>query len=232
MTSLAKSEKIKNALRSLPGFALTGSVEIEKCFITRLSIATDSAGALSACRLEVNDAPALFEFYTKGLSEKPKKMFAPYPLFHTPPKSAEELAKRITDWQKEDDWTAISLFKEKKIIGFGLLKRFRSPQATSAIVIRDDYLQKGLGCLVQCIIVEQARLLNIPGFHIKVVSDNYASIRLHEKCGFKQTKNIPPSLYEEIFQYLNKEDKRNGKKAIKRHLIEMTIDLSRNQYND
>jgi RimJ/RimL family protein N-acetyltransferase len=232
MASESKAEKLRCSLVSLDGVAAVEDIEIEGNIINCLTIATSSAGKIIARRTEVSDAPALFEFYTIGLSEKPKKMFAPYPLFHTPPESAEELAKRITDWQKEDDWTAISLFKEKKIIGFGLLKRFRSPQATSAIVIRDNYLQKGLGCFVQCIIVEQARLLNIPGFHIKVVSDNYASIRLHEKCGFKQTKNIPPSLYEEIFQYLNKEDKRNGKKAIKRHLIEMTIDLSRNQYND
>ena len=223
MNYSGKIEKLKNVLNALPGVAVTESIGIEKDFITCVSMTTNSAGTIKACRTEVKDAPALFEFYTTGLSEKPKKMFAPYPLFHTPPESARDLAKRIADWQKENDWTAISLFKDEKVIGFGLLKRFCSAQATSAIVIHDNYLQKGLGCLLQHIIVEQARLLNIPKFHVKVVSDNYASIRLHEKCGFKKTKNLPPGLYEKMFQYLSDLDRENRLPAKDRYLIEMVI---------
>ncbi|MGV8058409.1 MAG: GNAT family N-acetyltransferase [Smithellaceae bacterium] len=226
MNSPDKSEKLKSVLNSLPGIEVINTVEIEQGFVKSLSIATNSVGVLEVHRIEVDNAMALFEFYTAGLSEKPKQLFAPYPLFHTPPKSAKDLAQRIADWQKEDDWTAISLSKGKKIIGCGLLKRFRSEQATSAIVIRDVFLSKGMGCLLQHIIVEQARLLNLPRFHVKVVSDNYASVRLHEKCGFRETRRLPSELYSEMFKYLSDWDKKNGQKRIDRHLIEMVIDLN------
>jgi RimJ/RimL family protein N-acetyltransferase len=226
MTSLSKIEKLKNTLASLKGVVAIDSLDVEENIIRRVSIVTSSLGTVNACRTDANDAQELFEFYMEGLSEKPRQLFAPYPLFHTPPGSAGEMARRIEEWKKETDWAAINLFKDKRVIGFGLLKRFRSEQVTSAIAIRDEFLQKGLGYLLQMIIVEQGRLLNLPRFHVKVVSDNYASVRLHEKCGFRETRKLPPELYAEMFKYLNVWDKRNGLEAKTRHLIEMVIDFN------
>jgi RimJ/RimL family protein N-acetyltransferase len=152
-------------------------------------------------------------------------LFAPYPLFHVPPNSADELSSRIANWQEEDDWTALILLKKGLIIGFALLKRFRTEQVTSAIVVRDEFLKRNLGYLLQSLIVEQARLLAVRRFHVKIISDNVASMRLHEKCGFRQTKVLSPDIYREMFEYLRDCDKRDGKAAIKRELFEMTIDL-------
>lgn len=226
MAAFRKTEELKRALEALSQVSSVHEIKIEDNFIKYISVETGSTGRVTVHQLDKNDAAGLFEFYTEGLSEKPRRLFAPYPLFHTPPGSAGELASRIADWKKEDDWTAVNLFKDERIIGFGMLKRFKSEQVTSAIVIRDEYLKKGLGCLLQNIIIEQARLLNLKRFHVKVVSDNLASVRLHEKCGFRQSKILPSAIYKDMFKYLSDNDKKKGDKTVDRHLVEMVIELS------
>jgi len=226
VAAFRKTEELKRALEALSQVSSVHEIKIEDNFIKYISVETGSTGRVTVHQLDKNDAAGLFEFYTEGLSEKPRRLFAPYPLFHTPPGSAGELASRIADWKKEDDWTAVNLFKDERIIGFGMLKRFKSEQVTSAIVIRDEYLKKGLGCLLQNIIIEQARLLNLKRFHVKVVSDNLASVRLHEKCGFRQSKILPSAIYKDMFKYLSDNDKKKGDKTVDRHLVEMVIELS------
>ena len=226
MAAFRKTEELKRALEALSQVSSVHEIKIEDNFIKYISVETGSTGRVTVHQLDKNDAAGLFKFYTEGLSEKPRRLFDPYPLFHTPPGSAGELASRIADWKKEDDWTAVNLFKDERIIGFGMLKRFKSEQVTSAIVIRDEYLKKGLGCLLQNIIIEQARLLNLKRFHVKVVSDNLASVRLHEKCGFRQSKILPSAIYKDMFKYLSDNDKKKGDKTVDRHLVEMVIELS------
>ncbi len=231
MSASDNENNLKCSLEGLPQVVSVDQVKIENNIIKYMSFETRSIGQIEARQLDLNDAPALFDFYTAGLSEKPKRLFAPYPLFHTPPGSASELADRIADWKKEHDWTAISLVKDERIIGLCLLKRFWTEQVTSGIAIRDEFVKLGLGYLLQKIIVEQARLLKLDKFHVKIVSDNLSSVRLHEKCGFKQTRILPPPLYEEILKYLNECDMKNGIKAKDRRIIEMVVELDndRNQ---
>jgi RimJ/RimL family protein N-acetyltransferase len=227
MSGSSPVAQLEQALESLSPVASVGAIAIEEGFIQSLSVVTDAAGTLQMQRLDVRDAPELYEFYSQGLSEKARRLFAPYPLFDTPPAAAGELAARIAAWKREDDWTALNLFKDGRIIGFGLLKRFRSEQATSAIVIGDAFQKRGLGLLLQTAIVEQARLLKLKGFHIKVISDNLASVRLHEKCGFRHTRILPPPLYEEILQYLKDLDRQAGAPPVERRVLEMVIDFHR-----
>lgn len=218
-------EDLKTALEALPQVEAVNEIKIEENIVKYLSISTKAIGKVTAQKLDAHDAPALFEFYFRGLSEKSRRLFVPYPLFNTPPRSADELALRITDWKKEDDWTALNLVKDELIIGFCLLKRFSTDQVTSGIAIRDNFLKMGLGYLLQNIIIGQARLLNIKRFHVKVVSDNLASVRLHEKCGFKQTGVLPSTIYSDMFSYLNECDRADGGEAKERYLIEMVIEL-------
>jgi RimJ/RimL family protein N-acetyltransferase len=225
LTALSKAEELKRSLEAIPEVISVDEVKIEEDIIKYISIETRAIGKVTVRRLDVNDAQELFKFYTEGLSEKPRKLFAPYPLFHTPPRSASELAMRIADWKRENDWTAVNLVKDKRIIGFCLLKRIHTENVTSGIAVRDEFFKKGLGFLLQKIIVEQARLLNLKGFHVKIVSDNLASVRLHEKCGFKKIRTLPPPIYEDILKYLSNSDKKNGHKAVDRHIIEMVIDF-------
>jgi len=225
MATVRGTEELKSTLETLPNVVSVGDIRIDDNFIRNLTIETVSAGRVMVRRLTVDDAAGLFEFYSEGLTEKPRRLFAPYPLFHTPPDSVNELARRIADWKKEDDWTALCLMKERQIIGFCLLKRFRTKSVTSGIAVRDGFLKKGLGSILQRTIIEQARLLDLKGFHVKIVSDNQASVRLHDKCGFRQTRILPPPIYEEILKYLNDIDKKNGVKEVDRHIVEMVIDL-------
>ncbi len=226
MANFYKMEELKRTLEALPQVVSVDDIMVEDNIIIKISIVTGSTGKVTVRRLDVNDAAGLYELYSGGLSEKPRRLFAPYPLFHTPPRSAGELASRIADWKKENDWTALNLFKDRRIIGFVLLKRFNSEQATSGIVVRDEYSKKGLGYLLQNIIIEQARLLNLKMFHVKIVSDNMASVRLHEKCGFRQSRILPSAIYEDMFKYLSDNDKKKGDKTVDRHLVEMIVELS------
>jgi len=229
MITLDRVQELKCTLGSLHQVISVDEIKIENDIIIYLSIDTKSVGKITIHPLDVNDATKFFEFYSEGLSEKSRRLFAPYPLFHIPPVSANELASRIVDWKREDDWIAPTLVKNGYIIGFGVLKRFKSEHATSGIVIQDKFLKKGLGYLLQNVIIKQAYLLNLKRFHIKVVSDNLASVRLHEKCGFRQTKILPSTIYEEIFKYLGDCDKTNGSDVVERQLIEMAIDLDNRQ---
>jgi RimJ/RimL family protein N-acetyltransferase len=224
MAVFCKTEALRRNLQVLPEVSL-GEIEVEDNIIKYISLETRAIGGVTVRQLDIADAPGLFEFYTEGLSEKPRRLFAPYPLFHTPPRSADELASRITNWKSENDWTALILVKDRRTIGFALLKRFSTEQVTSAIVVRDEFLKRKMGYLLQSMIVEQARLLNLKRFHVKIVSDNLASVRLHEKCGFRQTRVLPPPIYEEILEYLSDSDKKNGNEPVDRHIVELVIDL-------
>ncbi|MBN2570173.1 MAG: GNAT family N-acetyltransferase [Deltaproteobacteria bacterium] len=218
-------EALRDHLQLNPEVVSVGEVAVEDNIIQSIFLETRTIGGVTVRRLETDDAPGLFELYSQGLSEKPRRLFTPYPLFHTPPASAGELASRIANWGKESDWTALVMLKDELVIGFALLKRFHTEQVTSGIAVRDDFLKRRLGYLLQSIIVEQARLLAVRKFHVKVVSDNMASMRLHEKCGFRQTRILSPDLYKEMFAYLSGRDQREGKEAVERQLVEMTIDL-------
>lgn len=219
-----RTAELKSVLKLLPQVASVGKIRLKGNIIRSVLLETKAAGTVALERVDVNDAPLLFDFYLQGLGEKSRRLFAPYPLFHTPPASVEELARRIGDWKKEADWTAIKMIKDDQIIGLCFLKRYRSENVTSGIAVRDAFLRKGLGYLLQTVIVEQARLLNLKKFHIKVVSDNEASVRLHEKCGFRKTR-ILPGLYAETLEYLNECNKKEGRKPVDRHIVEMVIDL-------
>jgi L-amino acid N-acyltransferase YncA len=225
MAVFCKTEALRCNLQALPEVVSLGEIEVEDNIIKYISLETRAIGGVTVHQLDIADAPGLFEFYTEGLSEKPRRLFAPFPLFHTPPSSVDELASRITNWKSENDWTALILIKDRRTIGFALLKRFSTEQVTSAIVVRDEFLKRRMGYLLQSMIVEQARLLNLKRFHVKIISDNLASVRLHEKCGFRQTRIIPSSIYEEILDYLSDSDKKNGNEPVDRHIVELVIDL-------
>lgn len=225
MTRLRQSEELKHTLEALPPVVSVDEIKVEDGFVQSLVIRTRTIGEVMVCRLEADDAPKLFALYVDGLSETSRRLFAPYPLFHIPPASADELATRIADWKTENNWTALNVVKDNRIIGLGILKRIGTEQVTSAIMVGDEYQGKGLGFLLQSLVVAQARLLKVRRFHIKVISDNQASVRLHEKCGFRWTRRLPPPLYEDVLHYLSEIDKKNGAVAHDRHIMEMTIEL-------
>lgn len=215
-TSQTQVRNIKIALGRLPGIASVDEVRIERQLIERVSVKSKPLGQLTLQRLRAADAPHLFDFYFHGLSAKSQNFFPPYPLFSSPVSSGEELKSRIIDWEKEDDWTVLSLIKDERIIGIGMLKRFNTERPTTGLAVREEYHRAGLGQLIQTAINEQARLLNLKRLYATVAPDNVVSLRLHLKCGFKKTgKLVPHYVY------------RNGIKEIDRNDIEFIIDFNR-----
>jgi len=209
------TKNIEDILRKLPEVTAVDDVRIKDGIIECITIGKTSIGRLVVQRLKVEDSTALFDFYFDGLSEESKRFWPPYPLFSPPVNSAEELANRIKDWQREDDWTVLKLVKGDQFIGIGLLKRCRTERPVSGLAVREEYQQKGIGVLLQTIINEQARLLGIPELYATLAPDNTASLKVHLKCGFRQTgKLVPHFIYN------------NGVKVIDRQDIEMVKEIS------
>ena len=211
----SETEHIREALEHLPGVVSVNGVSIKDSFIEHLSLEQASMGKLTLQQLQVEDAEALFDFYFRGLSEESRILFPPYPLFNPPIKSAGELAGRIKDWQKEDDWMVLKLVKDEQIISMGLLKRYQTERPVSGLAVREEFQKMGLGFLLQTIVNEQARLLRLNRLYATMAQDNRASLQVHKKCGFKQTGRLVPH-----FGY------KDGSKVVDRQDIEMVREFN------
>ena len=214
-TNHDNAKNIKQVLKKLLGVESVNEIRIEGKIIEYISIENKAVGRLTVHRLSAEDSPALFDFYFHGLSEQSRILFPPYPLFSPPLSSVEELSNRIIDWEKEDDWTVLKLIKDEQIIGMCLLKRWRTERPTSGLAIREKFQKKGLGILLQAIVNEQARLLNLKRLYATMAPDNIASVQVHKKCGFKETGKLVPHFGYE-----------NGAKVVDRHDIEMTREFN------
>lgn len=213
-TNHSNADDIRSVLEKLPGVVSVQGIEIKDSMAERFSLEKGEVGRLSVERLDVEDAPALFDFYFQGLSEESRNFFPPYPLFSPPLSSAEELSNRIREWKKEDDWTFLKLTQEEQIIGVCLLKRYKTERPRSGLAVREEFQGRGLGFLLQTIVNEQARLLRLERLYASVAPDNIASLRVHRKCGFKQTGRLVPH-----FVY------KNGVEEVDRQDIEMVIEF-------
>jgi len=203
---------MKYVHEKLPGVESVDEIKIKDRIIDYISVRNESIGRLIVYRLTVEDSSALFDFYFHGLSEKSRNFFNPYPLFSPPLNSAEELANRIRDWEKENDWTVWKLVKDEQIIGMCLLKRYKTERPTSGLAVREKFQKFGLGSLLQTIVNEQARLINLEILYITLAQDNIASLQVHKKCGFQETGRLVPHLAY-----------KKGTKIVDRHDIEMVI---------
>jgi RimJ/RimL family protein N-acetyltransferase len=215
MNAEYSAQNIKQVLEKLPGVESVNEIKVKNKIIEYISIKNKAVGKLTIHRLNVEDAAPLFEFYFYGLSERSREFFPPYPLFSPPVNSVAELAERITEWGKEDDWTVLKLTKDGQIIGVCLLKRFKTERPRSGLAVREEFQKKELGVLLQTIVNEQARLLGLRRVYATLAPDNRASLQVHKKCGFKETGRLVPHF---VYQ--------NGKKVIDRHDIEMVLELS------
>jgi RimJ/RimL family protein N-acetyltransferase len=201
------TQNIKVILEKLPGVLSVGNISIKDRIIEFISLENKSIGLLTLKRLKVADADALFDFYFNGLTEKSREFFPPYPLFSPPIGSPEELAGRIKDWQKEDDWTVLNLTKDEQIIGVCLLKRFKTPFPQFGVAVRRDYENLGMAFLLLVIVQEQARLLNLNKLVATAAPDNLASIQMLKWYGFKKTgQSVPHYIYKDSVKVIDRFD--------------------------
>lgn len=201
---------IQLSLLKLPGVVGVYEVRIKENIIKHITIQSNIMGKFIVKSLQIKDSPLLFDFYFHGLSKTARFFFPPYPLFSPGPKDPEELANKIKEWKKEKDWTFLKLSKGSQIIGVGLLKRFNTKRPTSGLAVHEKYQRRGLGTLLQTIINEQARLLGLRKLTITLAQNNIASLKVHEKTGYKKTGRLVPH-----FTYIQ------GVKKIDREDIEM-----------
>lgn len=211
------SEKgdIQSQLKALPGIEDVNEVKIKDKIIHHLTIQSKFFGKLEVHHLEIKDARKLFNFYLKSLSEKSRIFFNPYPLLSPRPNSPRELAKRIKEWKKENDWTFLKLSKGSEMIGICLLKRYKTDKPTTGLAVSEKYRKKGLGVYLQAIVDEQAKLLGLKKLVNTFAPDNIASIKLHKKAGFKETGRLVPH-----FTYVK------GIKQVDRNDIEMVKEFT------
>ncbi len=206
----SNTEKLIFTIKNIEGIDKINEVEITNNLIKCVNFVHSKFGDLEIKQIKIDDSKELFDFYFKSLSEEARIFFCPYPIFNPRPHNPEELAETIRNWQKEDDWTILKLSKNKQIIGICLLKKFKTNKPTSGLAIHEKFQKMGLGNLLQIIINEQARLLGIKELVITLAPDNMASLKVHQKAGFKQTGRRVPH-----FTYIN------GVKKIDRDDIEM-----------
>lgn len=199
--------KLKEGIKLVPGVISIKKVIIDNKIIKYISIDKELIGKLIIQAIDKEDGEGLYNFYTKNLSERSKRFFPPYPLFSPTVKSAEELKKRIVEWKKEKDWTVLKLVQNDQIIGLVLLKRYKTDRPTSGLAVSERFQKVGIGTLLQTIIDEQAWLLGIKNLYITAAQDNLASLRLHEKCGFKKTgKLVPHFIYKNKVKVIDRYD--------------------------
>jgi RimJ/RimL family protein N-acetyltransferase len=205
---------IQRQLTKLPDITVT-DITIENNIIKRIVLFNTSIGNLLLQSITINDSQELFNFYFDGLSEQARIFFCPYPLFNPRPKSYKELSQKIKDWKKEDDWIVLKLEKNNHIIGICLLKRYKTDRPTSGLAIHEKYQKKGLGLLLQTVINEQAQLLGLKHLIITLAPKNSASLRVHEKAGYKKTGRLVPH-----YTFVN------GIKIVDRQDVEMAKDIT------
>lgn len=208
------TDNLRKTLNNLPDVKSVNDVEIKDNLIENLSFNNESLGSLVLHRLTIEDSGALYDFYFEGLSDEARNLFPPYPLFSPPVETAEELAGRIADWGKEDDWTVLLLTKEELIIGVCLLKRWSTERPTSGLAIREGFRNSGLGFLLQTVVNEQALLLGLDRVCATVAPDNAASLKVHQRSGFRKTGKMVPH-----YGY------KNGIKEIERYDVELVLEL-------
>lgn len=179
-------------LKELPGITDMSQVKINGNLINQIAIQSESMGKLVIRRLDLKDSRKLFNFYFQGLSKKARNFFCPYPLFNPLPKSPKELLNKIKTWRRENDWTVLKLLKNSQIIGVCLLKRYNTKRPTSGLAIHEKFQKRGLGILLQTVINEQAQLLKIKKLTITLAPNNKASLKVHQKAGFKKTNRLVP----------------------------------------
>ena len=209
--SIREVRTIQSNLTKLPEIKQIPEVTIQNKIINHILVEHSSLGNLTVSSLQLIDSDELFNFYFQGISETARIFFCPYPLFNPRPNNSKELANSIKSWRKEKDWTVLKMVKDRKIIGVCLLKKYAT-SPTSGVAVHEDYQRKGLGILLQTIVNEQAILLGLKELVITLAPNNNASLKLHQKAGFKQTGRLIPH-----FTYVN------GIKKIDRDDIEMVI---------
>jgi len=140
-----------------------------------------TAGNVTTRIATVADAPAIAAIYNEGIADR-------IATFETEPRSAETLAAQITD--KGDKYPTIVAERDGRIVAWASASAYRSRPAYAGVAEHSVYVARdargsGSG---RAALNAFCRAYADLGFW-KVVSrifpENTASLKLHERCGFR-----------------------------------------------
>lgn len=143
-------------------------------------------------RLTIDDAGLLYDFYYRGLSEKSRVFFPPYPLFHSFTENADTLKERISAWMNEKSWVFFTLKNANSIVGVSMLKHIHTDRPVTGVAVAENVHSLGVGFFLQLAVIEQAKLLGLEKIYATLAPDNMGSYNLHKKCGFMDTGRTVP----------------------------------------
>lgn len=133
-----------------------------------------------------DDAPLLVDLYYR-MSDMTRRLRFHSMRRNTPLEKIEEEAKRLSDLDPANQAALVATVEEKgeeRIVAVARLARSENPaEAESAIVVRDDYQNQGLGTHMLKLLAETTRSMNIERLTAWVMAENLHMLHIIRKSG-------------------------------------------------
>jgi acetyltransferase len=148
-----------------------------------------TSGAIAIRAAHPCDAEAIQRF-VRGLSRESRRRRFFAPIHELSPEQLD----RLTSTASADDLSLLVLDGDGKIIGMGQCAATGGGAAEFAVVVADDWQQRGIGAILLRLLLEHARsrrLVSLAGF---VLSENQAMLGLAAKLGLSLARDVDPAL--------------------------------------
>lgn len=137
-------------------------------------------------RITPDDAPLLVDLYYR-LSDTARRLRFHSMRQNTPLEEIAEDAKRLSDLDPANQAALVATVQEQgeeRIVAVARLARSEDPvEAESAIVVRDDYQNQGLGTHMLKLLAQVARAMNIERLTAWVLAENLHMLHIIKKSG-------------------------------------------------
>lgn len=134
-----------------------------------------------------DDARLLVDLYYR-LSDTTRRLRFHSMRQNVPLEEIEQETERLSDLDPERQAALVATVEEEgeeRIVAVARLSRSANPaEAESAIVVRDDYQNQGLGTHMLRLLVEVARAMNIERLAAWVMAENLHMLHIIQKSGF------------------------------------------------
>lgn len=119
-------------------------------------------------------------------------VFNSHSTFEVSPPSAKEMTKKIRD--SEYPWLVYEN-EESEIVGYSYATRWKMRKAydrtaETSVYLHKDYFGKGIAKSLYQALLERLREMNLYAILAGISMPNDASVRLHEKFGFKKVGQL------------------------------------------
>jgi ribosomal protein S18 acetylase RimI-like enzyme len=152
-----------------------------------------------------SDAPALLQFVRTGLSERSRRLFAPYP-YHRPDEELEaELSAAIQDSVEQRSLSFIVTAPreaapggaeppegadQQLIVAHAFLWAMQSQVPELGIAVADSFQGQGLGKALVSLVVACARTTDKDAIELTTMLENTGAKRMYLSCGFQELGTI------------------------------------------